>query len=109
MTERTVRAMTPRPQKTPGRPRGSGRSPDTIDLDLTAEEATPFRAGRRIGTADPDLALMWSGDLAQISPRLMPHERQALATADDSQFIHWVAIGMLAGLLHHYVRTVRGV
>lgn len=82
-------------QRTPGRPRASGRARGIPAIPLSAAEAVFYRAGLRIA---PQLDLGADHEVPTIdaiSPYLTPRERRAILLTTDDFVVKWVMIGAM--------------
>lgn len=79
-----------------------------MGYELTSAEATPYRAGVRIGAASGMTTKSPPMTLADISPSLRPHERAALAADNDAHFVLWFHIGVMAADLQRVINLAKG-
>lgn len=90
-----------------GRPRGTGQVVTIPAVELDFPEVTPYRAGYRLGAAEPDK--WWDADITldQITAHLTGTERVAMVTGDPKQFARWVVIGMMSAILDTAINRSR--
>jgi len=92
------------PPRKAGRPRASGAVAEVLGFELTSAEATPYRAGFRIGTASGMTTKSRPMTIADLSPSLRPHERAALAADTDAHFLAWFHVGVMAADLARIIK-----